>query len=680
MRKKSPPTSKYTKGIASLATPKDEEFKEISTLLQQGLSSHRSGLLLEAKSLYQQILKLNPNHFDALQLCAAVDTQTQNWTSALKLFEQALHINPKNAAVYFNQGIVLQELKRFDEALDSYINATELKNDYAQAYANMGIVHIQLNQLPDAVQCFDKAIEFQNDDANSYFNRGVALKELGRMNDAILSYDRAIELERNYPEAFSNKGIAQQSLGRLDEALQNFNKAISLKSDFAEAYSNRSIVLQKQGRLDEALRSCDQAIEIKADYAQAYSNRGSILSELERLDEAKIALIYALELNPNYPEAYYNLGVVFKKLTLLNEALINFDCAIKYKHDYAEAHYNKGVVLSEMLRLDEGLISYDEAIKLDPEYTAAHWNKSLTLLLKGDFYNGFRGYEWRWKNEKDSDLIHNASFHSKLWLGAESLEGKKLFIRCEQGLGDTLQFCRYTKMATEHGASVTLEVQRPLLKLLNTLEGVRELHPLGSPLPDFDFQCPTLSLPLAFKTNLEDIPNKTPYIKSNRVKREEWAQRLGLKSKPRVGLVWSGSTAHKNDQNRSIPLADLNPFLPDLFEYICLQNEIRDIDSGTLRVSNIKNYSDLLIDFEDTAALCDLMDLVICVDTSVAHLAGALGKKTWILLPYAPDWRWMLGRTDSPWYSSVRLYRQQSAGDWRGLFKTIEHDISKNLL
>ena len=679
MRKKSPPTSKNTKEIVSEATPKDEDLKKISTLLQQGLSSHRAGLLLEAKSLYQQILNLNPNHFDALQLCGTVDTQTKNWASALNLFNQALHINPKNASVYFNQGIVLQELRRLEEALDSYKNAIELKKEYAQAYANKGVVHIELNQLSDALLCFDKAIEFQHGDAKSYFNRGVALKELGRLSEAILSYDRAIELENNYPEAFSNKGIAQQSLGHLHEALENFNKAISLKSNFAEAYSNRSIVLQKLGRLGDALQSCDQAIELKTNYAQAYSNRGSILSELERLDEAKKALICALELNPNYAEAYYNLGVVFKKLSQHNEALTYFNYAIELKHDYAEAHYNKGVVLCEMLHLDEGLICYEEAIELVPEYTAAHWNKSLTLLLKGDFHHGFIGYECRWKNEKDTDLTHQASFNSKLWLGAESLNGKNLFIRCEQGLGDTLQFCRYAKMAAELGARVILEVQPPLLNLLNTLEGVHELHPLGSPLPDFDFQCPTLSLPLAFKTNLDNIPNKTPYIKSNSVKREEWAQRLGLKSKPRVGLVWSGSTVHKNDRNRSIRLADLTPFLPNLFEYICLQNEIRDIDSSTVRASNIKNYSDLLVDFEETAALCDLMDLVICVDTSVAHLAGALGKKTWILLPYAPDWRWMLGRTDSPWYSSVKLYRQQSTGDWEGLFKIIEHEISQIL-
>jgi hypothetical protein len=262
-----------------------------------------------------------------------------------------------------------------------------------------------------------------------------------------------------------------------------------------------------------------------------------------------------------------------------------------------------------------------------------------------------------------------------MWLGHESLAGKTILLHSEQGLGDTIQFCRYAKAVADKGARVVLEVPGALLSLLAGLEGVSELIVRGAEIPAFDIHCPLMTLPLAFNTDLQSIPSPGPYLVSVASKRKLWRERLGPKRRKRVGLVWSGSPAHTNDANRSMSLAELIEHLPAGCEYVCLQKEIRASDMATLSQSGIHHFENEISDFSDTAALCDLMDVVVCVDTSVAHLAGALGKTTWLLLPFIPDWRWLLDRDDSPWYASMRLYRQQDDRLWEPVLKRVASDL-----
>jgi hypothetical protein len=334
-------------------------------------------------------------------------------------------------------------------------------------------------------------------------------------------------------------------------------------------------------------------------------------------------------------------------------------------------------VLNELKQLDAALTSYDRAIELKSDYAEAYWNKSLALLLQGEFIKGFNEYEWRWKNENIKKMAGERSFTQPLWLGKESLVNKTILLYSEQGLGDSIQFCRYAMLVAELGAKIILEVQKPLVNLLQNLTGVSQLIAKGSALPEFDYQCPLLSLPLAFKTELKSIPIQKAYLKSSTAKLDVWSKRLGEKSNPRIGLVWSGSTGHKNDHNRSLTLTDVLKHLPPNFEYVSLQKEVREGDKDALIKSTIKHYGDQLVDFTDTAALCDLMDIVISVDTSVAHLAGALGKTTWILLPYVPDWRWLLDRDDSPWYASVKLYRQDEDRQYAPVLERVANDLMK---
>jgi len=440
----------------------------------------------------------------------------------------------------------------------------------------------------------------------------------------------------------------------------------------------QGLATHQQGKLSEAKVIYEQILKIQPNNFSALELMGAMYAQTKNHLQAIEFLSKAIKINPQFAPCYNNRGIALKELKRLDEALASYDKAISIKPDYAEAYYNRGNALKELKRLDEALASYDKAISIKPDYAEAYWNKSLALLLGGQFAQGWQEYEWRWKNEKLSSYKEKRNFHQPLWLGAETLKDKTILLHAEQGLGDTIQFCRYIPLVAQLGAKIILEVQRPLVKLLKNLEGVSQIIAKGDMLPAFDYQCPLLSLPLAFKTELNTIPPAAKNITSDNEKNSKWQTKLGEKTKPRIGLVWSGSTIHKNDHNRSLTLSELLPYLPSHIEYVCLQKELRDIDKVALEKNpHIQFYGDALEDFTDTAALCELMDIIISVDTSVAHLAGTLGKSTWVLLPYSPDWRWLLDRDDSPWYPSAKLYRQEKIGDWNGVLEKLNRDLEK---
>jgi hypothetical protein len=302
----------------------------------------------------------------------------------------------------------------------------------------------------------------------------------------------------------------------------------------------------------------------------------------------------------------------------------------------------------------------------------------MALLFHGDFENGWRSYEWRWKNARRLGIAEPRNFTQPLWLGEEPIAGKRLLLYSEAGLGDTLQFCRYAALCAARGATVLLEVQARLVSLLAKLEGVSKVIATGDALPAFDYQCPLMSLPLAFKTTLDTIPATPKYLHSDKAKVARWRTLLGERSRPRIGLAWSGNPNNTIDLRRSIRLADWVVHLPSEFQYFCLQNQVREADKATLDSSPfILSFDDDSLDFVNTAALCECMDIVISVDTSLAHLSGALGQRTWVLLPFNPDWRWLLDRNDSPWYPTVKLYRQKAAGDWNEVFARVAADLHR---
>uniref|UniRef100_UPI003457B40F tetratricopeptide repeat protein n=1 Tax=Polaromonas sp. 39-63-25 TaxID=1970420 RepID=UPI003457B40F len=575
----------------------------LAAQLAQAVALHQQGQLDQAEALYKEILRVQPQHFDALQLLATMAVQRKDPVTAMALFDQALKISPDHPSALNNRGNALRDLNRPEEALASYEHALRLQPDYAEALAN----------------------------------RGAALRDLERYAEALESYDRALRIKPDYALALSNRGNALRALKRPLEALASYDRALGVRPDDAQVLSNRGNALQDLKRPEEALQSFDHALKIRPDFAEALSNRGKALWDLRRPAEA----------------------------------LASYERALQIKPDFVGAWSNRGGVLRDLMRHAEAMECFERALQLEPGNAEAHWNEALCRLILGDFAGGWVKYEWRWKKEPGLSAARN--FSQPLWLGKESLAGKTILLHSEQGLGDTLQFCRYARQVAALGATVVLEVQPALKTLLQDLEGVSLVLGRGERLPDVDCHCPLLSLPLAFKVDLGNISGE-PYLHSDPDKRQAWQERLGPGRNKRIGLVWSGSTGHQNDHNRSLALADMRGLLSERAEWYCLQKELRPADQATLaNTPGLTFLGDSFQDFSDTAAVVALMDLVITVDTSVAHLAGAMGKEVWLLLAYSPDWRW------SPWYGSARLFRQSAPGDWAGVLTQVQAALTLRL-
>jgi len=582
---------------------------------------------------------------------------------------------PMDIAALFNQGLAQHQQGQLAQAKALYEQVLQKQPQHFDALHLLGVVAAQSNQLTIALALISQAIEINPNHAEPYANRGNALQELKRLEEAIDSYDRAIAIQPDFDQANFNRGKALKALGRLEEAIASYDQAIAIQPNYADADYNRGNALLELKRLDEAIASYDRVIAIHPGYAKAHNNRGNALEKLKRWDEAVASYDRAIALNPDYAEAYSNRGNALKQQNRFEQALASHARAIALNPHFAEAYSNRGNALKERHQWDEAIANYDRAIALKPDYAGAYWNKSLTLLLIGEFEQGFALYEWRWKCEPL--LLPTRNFIPPLWLGLEDIAGKTVLLHTEQGLGDCIQFCRYAQRVKDLGAHVVLEVPQALHGLFEGLAGVDTLIETGATLPAFDYHCPLLSLPLAFNTSLNAIPSPAPYLFSAAAKQQVWAQRLGNKNKPRVGLVWRGSTTHKNDMNRSLSLAEILEYLPSNCDYVSLQKEVGEVDRDALAKSQLQHYGEELHDFTDTAALCALMDVVISVDTSVAHLAGALGKDTWVLLPYLPDWRWLLDRNDSPWYASIQLYRQDAQRQWGPVLAEVGKDLRK---
>ena len=520
--------------------------------------------------------------------------------------------------------------------------------------------------------------ELNEDPAHPPSLRAMAFiaSQTGQYSDLVEDLCHVLGRSPNSHLAYYLLGFAMCKIGQFAEGVECFDKAIALAPAQAEYVCDRASALAEIGRHADALAGYDHAIAINPIYAQAYRYKGNALLALGRVDAAIESFDQAIALQADSPDAFLNRGNALQQKGFFELALASYDQAIALQPHYPMAYSNRSAALKHMHRLQESLTSSDQAIAQDPGYIDAQWNKALTLLLAGDLAQGFRGYLVRWQ----TDVFQPVRRHFKppLWLGVESIQGKRLFVHNEQGLGDSLQFCRFVTLAAQAGARVIYEVEPPLFDLMKTLEGVDVLLRQRDTLPPFDYYCPVMSLPVALGTTLDSLPAKVPYLHADVGKRTKWAQRLRPRQGLRVGLVWSGSATHKADHQRSISLVELMQALPLQLSYVCLQKELRDADQSALaHWPQIQHFGEEIEDFSDTAALCELMDIVIAVDTSVAHLAGALGVNTWVLLPHFPDWRWLLERRDSPWYPTMQLFRQHTAGHWAPVLRAVHDQLLK---
>jgi tetratricopeptide (TPR) repeat protein len=666
----------------------EHSFNNIDKLVMQGFAYHQQGMLNEAKALYEQVLKIQPKNFSALQLIATLYAQTNNPSKAIDFFSKAIRINPNFAPCYSNRGNALKELGRYSEAIISYDKAISLQADDAYTYSNRGVVLQELGRTEEALASYDKAISLNPNSAECYSNRGVVLQELGRTEEALASYDKAISLNPNFAECFSNRGVVLQELGRTEEALASYDKAISLYFNSPKAHFNRGNALKDLGRFDDALVSYENAISLSPTWAEAHCNRGNALQELNQFDQALVSFDKAIESKPDYSEAYSNRGNALQELGRLEESLESYDRAIQISPNHLDAYSNRGLCLEKLKRLGESLESYDKAIQISADSADIRWNKSLTLLLSGNYEEGWKEYELRWDNKFLSDSKNKRNFSQPLLLGGESLKDKAILIYAEQGLGDTIQFSRYISLVAQLGANVIFEVQPALVNLLKNLEGVGQIVGKGGPLPKFEYQCPLMSLPLVFKTKLDSVPNIVPYIFAEKNKIDYWHKKLISERGLKVGLVWNGGFRPEQpklwsvNNRRNIPVSLISAALSNLnVNFYSLQkgepaeSEIKRRQDELWPNKNFINYSDELHDFSDTAALIENLDLIISVDTSTAHLAAAMGKPVWLLNRFDSCWRWLVDRDDSPWYSSIKIYRQSKMNDWDSVLARIRIDI-----
>ena len=456
----------------------------------------------------------------------------------------------------------------------------------------------------------------------------------------------------------------------------NFERVLSVDSNSAAAHTGLGNMQMAMGEIGSAELHFRRAIAIDPRYSAAWYNLGNLLYDAQRHAEAVECFRTAIELRPELNSAYNNLGLALVELGRHDEAIEFYERAIKNDPVFVDAYTHLGIALVALRRCDEGVQAYKRALALDANSVDANWNLGLCLMLQGDLENGWDRLEWRWRHPSFAKRVRH---YSQPYLGkGHDVRGKTVLIYGEQGLGDTLHFCRYVPLLAHAGAEVKLEVQAPLIPLLSQLEGVKKIYALAESEPGkFDYHCSVLSLPRAFGTDLGSIPTTIPYLRSNFRVAEKWAASLGKKRKPRIGLVWSGNPEQADDKYRSMPFSVIAALIDERFDWISLQKDVRSSDVDLLHTTkNILPLGYKLGDFSETAGLIDNLDLVISVCTSVAHLAGAMGKPLWVLLSYNAEWRWLLDRPESPWYPTARLFRQNAMCDWTNVIADVRSQLN----
>lgn len=597
--------------------------------LREAYSAHQRGHLVEAERGYLAALQQTPDEVDALHLLGVLRHQQGRDPEAVGLLQRAVALRPRFAGAHLNLGNAWKALKQFDEAQASYRAALAVQPDFAHAHFNLANTLVTLEHHEEAIAHFEQAVRLQPNHAAAFNNLGNSLAALHRHEAAAGAFYKAIQLQPGYAGAHNNLGIALNALDRHEAALEQFRTALASQPNFTLARFNLGSTLDKLNRSAEAIEP------------------------LERVASDQ----------PEFAPAHYALGNAYANTGRLDDALIEFDAAIATDPTFALAWQDLGTVAYDLGNYAKAAQALDQATQLRPDLALAQYNRGLVALMNGDFERGFDAYEWRWNVWPRPDVAAPA------WRGGPLPEtGPRLLIHAEQGLGDTLQFVRYVPRLVAAGAKVVLEVQPSLARLIAPSAeawGV-ELIERGAKRPPVDAECPLLSLPLALGTRANSIPRNVPYVMAPGL-----TSGSGDGARRRVGIVWSGAVRERRE-TRAIPVSALTSlFIVEDIDWVVLQPDVRDEDRDRLAAWSAIRYPARPKDFADTADTIASLDLVVTIDTAVAHLAGAMGRPVWIMLPKGPDWRWGPSASTTPWYPSAKLFRQQNAGDWAGVIEQI---------
>ena len=595
-------------------------------LREHGLSGHGIGEVVAQKTVARESPAIQ-----GLLANAVREHQAGRLEQAKQLYLQVLAIDVRQANSLYGLGLIAHRAGNLDVAASMMRRAIAVDATDPAYHASLGAVFLDQRKPDEAKPHLERALALQPDSAEAHTNMGILLAREGKPEEARVCYQRALVLNPDSIEALCNLGNLLCAGGKHEEAKACYERAIALRPDLAEAHNNLGVVFRELGFFGEAQACHERALAIKADYVDAHNN----------------------------------LGIVFRDQGKMDESIASHERALALKPDYSEAYNNLGNTRRSQGNLVEARKCHEQALALNPDNVEARWNLSLVELLTGDFAAGWRDYEIRTRRKNAP-----RRFPEPLWRG-EPLNGARILLHAEQGLGDTLQFLRYVPMVQGAGGEVILDVQPSLLRLVAELPGIVTVVATGDPLPPFEWHCPLMSLPAAFQTSIDSIPAQIPYLHVPAEAKKSADSLAWPDEGLRVGLVWSGNPLFPEDRLRSIPLCGFAPMLA-LHGVRFFSLQMGPVASQLDQVGEpITDLQAAIADMADTTALIEKLDLVITVDTAVAHLAGALGKPTWVLLPFAPDWRWLMEREDSPWYPTMRLFRQSGFGEWAPVLERV---------
>jgi tetratricopeptide (TPR) repeat protein len=648
--------------------------KTVQSMLREAVTHHQAGRLVEAERIYRQILAIDARHSDSLNLLGMIAYAGGRYELAIETIHKAILISPKQPSYYSHLGLVFQAQNKLREASSAYQRALTLNPNLTEAHINLGTVFQAQGNLTGAVACYQRALALKPDSSEALANLGTTLQSQGNFDEAVACYQRALVLKPNCAEICYNLANVLQSQGKLEEAVALLKQAVALNPNFADAYTNLGINLHALGRLDEAVACYRHALAIKPNYPEAHGNLAIVLHEQGKLQESIARHEQALALNPALAASHYNLGNALQSQDKLDDAIACYSRALALQPDYAEAQYNWGCALYAKGNVDAALARYRSAIALNPDYAQAHFSESLAQLLKADFVSGWRNYEWRWRTKEHDTRMR--SYPQPLWTGRKL--SRRLLIWGEQGIGDEIMFAGLIPEVLGTGNRCILDCDPRLKPLFSrsfpAVEVVSSPAP-DHPLEDFEAHLPCGSLPALFRsTEAAFSATTSPYLVPDLHARDHFRANYA-DGRCLIGLAWYTKN-RKTGRNRSIDLSLLAPlFAHPGIRWVSLQYG----DPATLEAEAARAKACLLIDrsvnqFADMdrfAAQVAAMDLVVTIDNSTAHLAGALAVPTWLLLPFAPDWRWRETREESPWYPSLRIFRQTKLSDWSTVIQNV---------
>jgi tetratricopeptide (TPR) repeat protein len=635
----------------------------------QAIDHHQNGRLDQAEAAYGVILAEHPDHADSLHLLGVIACQQGRHAEAVGLIERAIAIKDGAAAFYSNLGVALRELERGEEAEAAFRKALALSPDYAEAWCNLATVLEEQGYFEESEAACRRALALRPNYPEAHLNLGGALKGQKRYAEAAECYRQAIALTPRYAKAHSGLGVVLKELGEADLALQSFGRSLMIDPAAPETHLNLSNLLRAHNRFEEALGAAEETLRLKPGSPLALLCLGNALDALGRYEEAVDAFAQAIALKPDFAEAHSNMGNALKEAGRLEEAEAACRTAIALKPGNAMAHSNLGNVFKERNDLPQALACYGRAVECDADFAQGHLNRGIAHLLQGEMDKGWPDYEWRWQFEDWPQKLRYAEYPR--WSG-DAANGRTMLVWPEQGMGDMIHFCRYLPRLVQDGWKVIVEAPEPLVRLFSGIEGLRVV-PFGSIILSFDVQCPMMSL----AGLIPGIPDRVPYLSADPKATEVWRQRLAALPGRKVGFAWRGNPQLRRDRHRSLPAEAFAALmkLPGIIPVI-LQKDVRDDELAALDLQGPHLVAGPeLVDFHDSAALMNGLDLVVGVDTSVVHLAGALNRPVFTLIEFAPDWRWQLGRQDCLWYPSMRLFRQQEPGQWEAPLRQLRQAL-----